>query len=154
MKLLRDAVFFIAAVALAAFWFALLRIPWATRKMLLGDPWSRLLILCAIGLLFAIAFKRWTVRSFSFERGAAMALLIPLAGAVLFSSILTISEWTSRDVSVAGLVFGSLMTLVYVLGAAYYVVLPMGAMTVFLMRKLAVRLWPQPRVAGGEEFWW
>jgi cytochrome b561 len=104
--------------------------------------------------MFALVFRRWVTRAFSPERGAAMALLIPVAGAVLFSSAFAMSEWSWRDANVMGLVLSVLMTLVYVIGGAYYVILPMSAITVFLMRKLALALWPQPRVANGEEFWW
>lgn len=155
----RIAIFLAAAVGLALLWYAALLIPWITRTMLHGAGWVRAIaLLSAFSVIAAIVLRRPVIRERSPERSAMMALGVPLIGALLFAWAITLLEWhRSTDGGSRGpdgdllftLFVVTVGTVITLAAKAFYIVIPMGALTVYVMRNVGDTLWPELRPDDG-----
>jgi len=112
--------------------------------------WS--LPLCAlIGLILAMLFRRAVVGPLTPEGGFLIAVLVPLAGALLFVWSATLGAWAVQGFeapeNMAPVAFSLLVlsagTVVYVPLKAYFVLVPMGLLSLVLLR------WVGKRTAAG-----
>lgn len=140
------------AGALGSLWYGALLIPRLTRVILLGNPLRSLTLLVAIGAVLALLFKRFVLGPLDAERAFLIAIAFPLAGSILFVWSLTLLEWVasptdapaSAAASLGVLLFLAFSGAVAVAVSAFYVIVPMGLLSFYLMRWVGERLWPEP----------
>jgi hypothetical protein len=155
----RLIVYWTTAGALAVGWYLALLFPPMTHQLLLGlspPAWSpgiqlptmrlvlfQLPVVCVVGLSVALLLRRWIV-SASLGKATALSLTIPLAGAILFGILSPIriawavqpqphrSAWEFIGmVPIIALAAPFLMAI-----GAFYVAIPMGFLTQYLLNKV------------------
>ena len=137
-----------AAGALGLVWYAALMLT-GLRVMLLTLGFGAIVGLCLLSILMAAAWRKPIVRSETLEQATGLALGLPLLGAVVFVLGLTCVEWVvagDHPTSLAGALGTALLltggTTLFVGLFAFHVVIPMGAISLWVLRGLGQRLWP------------
>ncbi len=154
-RMLRIAKYFAylaVAGGLGALWYAALLIPRVTRALLVKDAPRPLILLVAISIVLALLTKRCVLGPLDPERAAMVAILTPLAGSVLFVGAITLLgslfDPTGGPQSVAGWLGALLLlgvgTVVAVFVSAFYVVIPLGLLSLYVMRKVGKVMWREP----------
>ncbi len=156
MRLKKEFLFLAAAAVLAPAWYLALLIPGMTRSMLRSvGPLHGILALCAAAVVFAPLLKRWVIQHRDPEESAFMGLGIALAGAVVFVWVLVLREplYSSGGAPptplgdwIFGMGIATIGTVLTIIVKAFYVVIPMGLLTIYAMRMVGDRLWPELRV--------
>ena len=141
--------YIVVAAVLGLTWYAALLIPDVTRQLLLRE---RLFFSCFSAggaVILAVVFRKHVARTTSAERIAGFAIGLPILAAVLAMWGLTLRDWIGDggpDTFAGALariaVIGVGTTVVFSF-VAFYVVIPMGLLTTFVLRQVGKRLWPE-----------
>jgi len=137
------------AAGLGVLWYCALMVPRLTRTILLHDSRRSLVLLLVISLVLALLSKRFVLGPLDPERTCLIAIITPLFGSVLFIWSMTllgsIGDSTALTASVPGsvvmLLFLGVSGVVTVSISAFYVVIPMGALSLYLMRRVGKAMW-------------
>ena len=132
------------AFLLGLLWCAALMVPEVTRDVMLADrPTISALLLCAVSAIVATVFRRAISRARTGWRFAALALGLPFVGAALWFLSATLINWLIGpcDAPMWDVAVTAVTVLPFALGAvavsAYYVVIPMGVFSQYVMHRLA-----------------
>lgn len=138
------------AAGLGVVWFAGLMIPPMTRAVVSARWLQSMVILCALSLALSLLLKPWIVGRLEPEGAFLLGGLVPLAGGVLFIwtiwilSLLGIGESGLPRGGIPSLgtfLFVSVGTVFALLLGAFYVVVPLGLLSLYVMRRFAGWLW-------------
>jgi len=132
------------AFLLGMLWCAALMVPAVTRNVMLADhPVLSALLLSAVSAIVAVAFRRSIAKGRAGWRFAVLALGLPFVGAALWFLSATLINWLigPRDAPIWEVAVAAVSVLPLALGAvavsAYYVVIPMGVLSQYVMNRLA-----------------
>jgi len=132
------------AFLLGILWCAALMVPEATRNVMLADhPGTSAFLLCAVSAIVATVFRRPIAKAHSGWRFALLALGLPFVGAALWVLSVTLINWFSdpsgTPIWEAAVVAVSVLpvALGVVAVSAFYVVIPMGVLSQYVMHRLA-----------------
>jgi hypothetical protein len=132
------------AFLLGMLWCAALMVPDVTRNVLLSDhSAASALLLCGVSTIVATVFRRAIAKARSGWRFVLLALGLPFVGAALWFLSATLINWLigPHDAPIWDVAVMAVSALPIALGAvalsAYYVVIPMGVLSQYVMHRLA-----------------
>ena len=148
------------AAAFGPLWFVVLLIPKSTRVELLLPPVrnivARLVLLTAVSIILAIAFRRFIVRANGLLQDAIVAAMIPLVGTYVFELsnmfwMLPNAHPQDSAFTLHGFIALPIWAVWVVTISAFYVVFPTGYLAQQVMKRVGRNIWPDrsPADRGG-----
>ena len=132
------------ACLLGLAWFLALEIPEATRMVILADqPVTNAALMCVVSMVLAFVFRRPVAGARKFWQFLVLALGLPFVGAALWLWLVTSLAWVFGSLDVP--LWQEAVVFVYMLPTAlgavalagYYIIIPMGLLSQYLMHRLA-----------------
>lgn len=150
-QMLKYLAYVATAALLGLLWYAALLFTVMRRTLLAGNSVLVVAGLCVISVVLAAIWRKQILTLRSLEQAAAIALGLPLVAALLFVWGWTCVEWLATPVGGPETVLGALGALVLISGGtvlcvvvlSFYVVIPMGALSLYVLRRIGTSLWPQ-----------
>lgn len=146
-KMHKTTQYLFAATGLGLLWAVALLVPEATRNVILDDhATSHLLLMPFVSALIAVGFRRFITSATSAWRFLSVALLLPFVGAALWYVLASLVGWfvSGGEATIWEVAFMSVILLPTVVGAvalaAYYVIIPMGLLSQYVMLRVGRRL--------------
>lgn len=143
------------AGGLGVSWYGAMLIPRLTGALLLEDSRRCLSLFVGISIVLASLSKRFVLGPMDPERAFLVAIVTPLAGSVLFVWLITALDWVASPASqpvspgqsVSMLIFLTVFRVLTVFATAFYVIVPMGVLSLLVMRKVGQLTWQGPLAA-------